>query len=357
MRVHFPAMALVASLLLAAPAPASAHAVGISRGEYRIEASVVHADLVFAREELTAAIPGLDRNDDGVLTSEEIASANSMLQHALVNGLQVRSGSEACAGQLGSLALAPNNGVVIRLRYHCAASSAPIKLQLPLLASLSLGHRHLATIATGAGKPITQVVHETSPEFELQPAAAARGNAAVAAPFFTLGIEHILTGFDHLAFLFGVVLIGGKLRSLLLAVTAFTLAHSVTLGLAVLGVWAPSPALVEPLIALSIVYVGIENWFVADASRRWLLTLPFGLIHGFGFAGALQEVALPSAQLPLALLSFNLGVEAGQIMVLALMLPGLFWLRRQTWFARHGVRSASGAIAVAGLTWFVQRIA
>jgi hypothetical protein len=110
------------------------------------------------------------------------------------------------------------------------------------------------------------------------------------------------------------------------------------------------------LIALSIVYVGIENWFVGDASRRWLLTFPFGLIHGFGFAGALQEIALPSAQLPVALLSFNLGVETGQVMVLAVVLPCLLWFRRQTWFALHGVRAASTVVAIAGMAWFVQRV-
>jgi hydrogenase/urease accessory protein HupE len=198
-------------------------------------------------------------------------------------------------------------------------------------------------------------VYEGSPEFDV--AARAATTSDVIGPLFVLGVEHILTGFDHLAFLVGVIVVGGSLRKLLLAITAFTLAHSVTLGVAALGVWVPSPGLVEPAIALSIVYVGVENWFVKDASRRWLLTFPFGLIHGFGFAGALREIALPNAQVPLALVSFNLGVEAGQILVLALVLPILFWLRRRPWFARDGVRYASTMIAIAGLVWFVQRVA
>jgi len=200
------------------------------------------------------------------------------------------------------------------------------------------------------------VVYESSPEFEVGAPPAMAGNK-LAGALFLLGIEHSLTGFDHLMFLFGVVLVAGSVRTLLLAITAFTLAHSVTLGVAALGYWAPSPSLVEPAIALSIVYVGVENWFVKDASRRWMLTLPFGLIHGFGFAGALKEIALPSAQVPLALVSFNLGVEAGQILVLALVLPILFWLRRRPWFARQGVRSASSLVALSGLVWFFQRVA
>src|SRR5262249_14425463 len=129
--------------------------------------------------------------------------------------------------------------------------------------------------------------------------------AAPASPrmsgLFWMGIEHILTGYDHLLFLFGLVLVGGRLRSLALAISAFTVALSLTLALAALGIWAPSPRFVEPAIALSIAYVGVENYFVRDASKRWRITMPFGLIHGFGFAGALREVGLSRAEVPGAL--------------------------------------------------------
>src|SRR5262249_1173881 len=123
-------------------------------------------------------------------------------------------------------------------------------------------------------------------------------------PLFVLGIQHILTGYDHLLFLLGLVLIGGPLRSLVGAVTAFTVAHSITLGMAALGVWTPSPRIVEPCIALSIAYVGVDNWFARDAKGRWRVTFPFGLLHGFGFAGALRDIAVPSANVPTALFAF-----------------------------------------------------
>jgi hydrogenase/urease accessory protein HupE len=178
----------------------------------------------------------------------------------------------------------------------------------------------------------------------------------VAWPLFRLGVQHILLGYDHLIFLLGLLLIGGRLRPLLVMVTAFTVAHSITLGLAALGVWAPSPRMVEPAIALSIAYVGVENWFVHDAARRWLITFPFGLIHGFGFAGALREISLPSSELPLALAAFNLGVEGGQVAVLAVVLPAVLWLGRSRWFADRGVKAASAAIALAGLFWFALRL-
>jgi hypothetical protein len=142
----------------------------------------------------------------------------------------------------------------------------------------------------------------------------------------------------------------------LLVVTAFTLAHSITLGLAVLGVWAPSPRIVEPLIALSVAYVGVENQFVKDAEKRWRITFPFGLIHGFGFAGALGEIQLPKADIPKALLGFNLGVEVGQLGILAVVLPMIMHARKREWFEKRGVRHASWAIAALGLVWFVLRV-
>jgi len=118
----------------------------------------------------------------------------------------------------------------------------------------------------------------------------------------------------------------------------------------------PSGEVIEPLIALSVAYVGVENFLVKDPSRRWRVTLPFGLVHGFGFAGALGEVGLPAGQVPAALALFNLGVEAGQLAILAVLLPVVFFLAKQPAYARWGVRVASGAIVLAGLFWFAERV-
>jgi hydrogenase/urease accessory protein HupE len=346
----------LAALLLAVALPAAAHKVGISRGVYRTEGSDLQAEITFARPELAAALPEVDANGDGTLSADELVRGHAPLARAAVAGLEVSVRTLPCPGELEHAELTAYDGVALRLRYRCPPPSSSFHLRLTLLSSLSVGHRHLAEIDTDAkNNADTRVVFEASPEFDVT-AQATPAAEHVAGPLFALGVEHILTGYDHLLFLFGVVAVGGRLRNLLLAITAFTLAHSITLALATLGVWAPSPSVVEPAIALSIAYVGVENWFVRDASRRWLLTFPFGLIHGFGFAGALKEIALPQAQVPLALLSFNLGVEAGQLSVLAGVLPLLYWLRRNDWFARQGVRSASTAVALAGLIWFVQRV-
>jgi hydrogenase/urease accessory protein HupE len=174
--------------------------------------------------------------------------------------------------------------------------------------------------------------------------------------FLRMGVEHILTGYDHLVFLFGLVLVGGRLRSLVAVVTAFTVAHSMTLAIAVLGAWAPPSRVVEPLIALSIAYVGIENFFVKSAENRWRITFPFGLVHGFGFAGALREIALPRTEIPGALVCFNLGVEAGQLAVMAVALPVVLYLRKSSWFSLRGISALSGAVALAGVFWFLERV-
>ena len=174
--------------------------------------------------------------------------------------------------------------------------------------------------------------------------------------FFRLGVEHILTGVDHLFFLIALILRGGGIGSLLAIVTAFTAAHSITLALAVLGVISPPAWIVEPVIALSIVYVAAENIFLERAaSRRWAVAFAFGLVHGFGFAGALLELDLPRAALAGALLSFNLGVEAGQAMVVAVLLPALMWLRGFVW-ERRAVTALSALVFAAGLAFLVERI-
>ncbi len=118
----------------------------------------------------------------------------------------------------------------------------------------------------------------------------------------------------------------------------------------------PAPRFIEPAIALSIVWVGLENLLAKAPSKRWRIALPFGLVHGFGFASALREVALPRAELPAALALFNVGVETGQLAVLLPLLPLLSLLQRRPWFARTGVRAVSLVIALAGALWFIARV-
>ena len=174
--------------------------------------------------------------------------------------------------------------------------------------------------------------------------------------FFLFGVHHILSGYDHLLFLLGLILRGGRMLSLLKIITAFTVAHSVTLALAVLDVVVLPDRLVEAVIALSIALVAADNLSPRPAvPRRWVVSFVFGLVHGFGFSAGLRELGLPRHGLVQSLLGFNLGVEAGQTVVIALVLPGLVLLRRTRWEARM-VASSSLAILVIGLVLFVERV-
>jgi len=177
--------------------------------------------------------------------------------------------------------------------------------------------------------------------------------------YLALGYTHILPrGLDHVLFVLGIFLLAVELRPVLLQVTAFTLAHTITLALTVYGVVSLPPSVVEPLIALSIVYVAVENVFTGKLHAwRPLVVFCFGLLHGMGFAGVLTEIGLPRSEFVPALLSFNLGVEGGQLTVIlaAFLLLGLPF-RRRVWYRRRVVVPASLAIAAVGLYWSVVRV-
>jgi hydrogenase/urease accessory protein HupE len=175
-----------------------------------------------------------------------------------------------------------------------------------------------------------------------------------ASAFLRLGIEHLLTGYDHILFLLTVI-IGMSLKETIKAVTSFTLAHSLTMALAFLGMVSLPSNVVEPLIALTIVYVAAENVFRTSVQRRWLLTFFFGLIHGLGFVGALQEITVSREELLLSLVSFNLGIELGQLAVIVVAMPVMSWLctRPSGGQLRRAFSIGVGAL---GVLWLTQRI-
>jgi hypothetical protein len=351
---------LVAAVVVAGLAPeraACAHALGVSSGEYRLDGKVLYGDLGMAGRELARLLPGIDTNHDGMIDSDEIAAGREAVARALMAGLTVKAGERPCPGSLDrAWAMEAEDGVVFQVRYTCPEVPAELTLSAPILGALTPGHRHMARLFR-AGKAELKVLDRSHAIWTVGGSAPTSSALGMAWSMLKLGVEHILTGADHLVFLLGLILVGGGLRSMVGVVTAFTLAHSITLALAALSVFAPSPRLVEPAIALSIAYVGVENFFVKDARKRWRITFPFGLVHGFGFAAALREIALPRAQVPIALVSFNLGVEVGQLAVLAVALPLVITARNAPWFGNRGVKILSAAIALGGAALFVVRVA
>ncbi len=185
-----------------------------------------------------------------------------------------------------------------------------------------------------------------------------KSRGQIAWQYFGLGFTHILPkGLDHILFVVGIFLLGSRWRSVLLQVSTFTIAHSITLGLTMYGIVSLPARVVEPLIALSIAYVAIENLMTAEL-KPWRLALvfSFGLLHGMGFAGVLSELGLPRAQFLTALITFNGGVEAGQLTIIALLfLAVAHWRANRPTYRRFIVQPASLAIAVAGLYWTIQR--
>ena len=186
-----------------------------------------------------------------------------------------------------------------------------------------------------------------------------RGVLEVIGQYIAIGFTHILPkGLDHILFVLGLYLLSMRWKPLLVQVTSFTVAHSITLGLSIYGIFSLPPSIVEPLIALSIAYVAIENVLTSELhSWRPVVVFGFGLLHGMGFAGVLQEIGMPRSEFLTALIAFNVGVELGQLSVITLAFVGTgLWLRNKPWYRTRFVIPVSVAIAAVGLYWTVERV-
>lgn len=329
-------LALALFLAGLSPTLAQAHAIGLSRGNYRSLPDGLEVELVFAQAELGAE-PDVVRH---------------IVEKLLVSG----AAGQRCPGEL--LHQDATDGASERLlaRYHCAPATT-LHVTLAFWDQLAPGHRHL--VQRGATAELSgtsgELYQREQPSFDLAGLGPEDPPSLQLVGWVRLGVEHILAGYDHLAFLLALVLVARTLRELAATVSLFTLAHSLTLALASLGILAPPSWAVECAIALSICYVGLENLLAAARSRR-LLVFAFGLIHGFGFAGALRELGSSAAHAPLALFGFNLGVELGQLALLLGTFPLVLRLRGFGWFSRRAVPGLSAAIALAGALLFLGRL-
>ncbi|MDP2340700.1 MAG: HupE/UreJ family protein [Deltaproteobacteria bacterium] len=333
-----------------------AHVVGLSRGVYVVDGAEVDVELTFARADVLALLPGVDADGDGGVTDAELTAVRPALAALVKEHVIVRRGEDPCGRELTSAGLVEGDGLTLAVRISCPNGGADVVVDFRLLEKLGAGHRHLGHVSA-AGKEADVVAFAASPEFTLSGSAA----APPIADYLLIGAEHILLGFDHLVFLVGILIVllrAGTLRSLVAVITAFTLAHSVTLGLAATGIVVPPSSLIEPAIALSIVFVGVESFTATDIARRWRITLPFGLVHGFGFAGALAEIGLPQDAVVPALAVFNIGVELGQLAVVLALYPLFVFLRKHLSpaHAQHLVKALSGVVVVLGLYWFIDRV-
>ena len=351
----------VAAALALLPALARAHQSGLSYGELTVRGERVEivlrasaAELAFGFPALGDAVSGVERDSGG--GRRERALTQGVVREIL-GTLSLSRGGAECPLEAGEGRVEAPDGLRVTGAFRCAGGG-PIDVRAGFVGRMPRGHTHLAKVAVD-GRIEEHVVRAGSELMEID-APAAKGSQA--RRFIELGVEHIFTGYDHIAFLLGLLLLGGTLAQIVRVITSFTVAHSVTLALATLGVFAPPPRLVEPLIAASIVWVAVENLRAlqpgaARRAPRWTIGFAFGLVHGFGFAGALRELALPGSELAVALVGFNGGVELGQAAIVAVAFPLLSRMRRWPRFVPAGLRASSIALGVAGLGWFVQRVA
>jgi hydrogenase/urease accessory protein HupE len=257
------------------------------------------------------------------------------------------------ASALGDVAQSPS---VVRLEGRVPAGARAMTFAYGLaLGSYALNVR----IGDSAVQTVWLDGTQPSAPFSLVAPPPPSSAAEIARQYLALGFTHIVPqGLDHILFVLGIFLLSARWRSILLQVTTFTLAHSITLGLTMYGIVSLPARVVEPMIALSIAYVAIENLVTSDL-KPWRLALvfSFGLLHGMGFAGVLRDLGLPSSQFLTALVAFNLGVEAGQLTVIAVAFAVVwYWQRDRQAYRRFVVQPASLAIALAGLYWTVQRM-
>jgi hydrogenase/urease accessory protein HupE len=274
------------------------------------------------------------------------ASAPDKLPALLRQHLRVTADDQPCTPDQS------DQGVIV---FQCVSAESHIRFEDQLDQVLGDTHHVIALFTWKGGSQSHSFSTKTSTAL-IKLTTTPTQSASSAASFFPLGVEHIATGYDHLLFLLALILCGGSLKSLVKIITAFTVAHSITLGAAALELVSLPSALVESVIALSIAYVAFENLFPRYAlSRRWMISFAFGLVHGFGFSSVLQEIGLPRENLVWALLNFNLGVEAGQLIAVLIAIPALLWLKKQS-YEQRVIRGLSWLVMLAGLGWFIERL-
>lgn len=278
---------------------------------------------------------------------------------AVTRHVAVEADGAACSGVPAEIR-PPSAGrasIEVVVLYACAAPIRHLSIRDGIDAVLGADHHTIADIQWpgGAKQVVFEKEHRLVSIAITGNAAPERRAAGTFVSYLGLGVEHILLGFDHLLFVVALILPGGRLLSLVAIVTAFTVAHSITLALSVLGLVTLPTQIVEPVIALSIAYVAFENLTMKSVvSRRWAVSFLFGLVHGFGFAGALAEVGLPASGLAAALVGFNLGVEAGQALIIGVLLPLIIWLQRFPWEPLL-TKVSSIAIMAVGLVLLAER--
>lgn len=358
---------LIAGLALATTC--NAHELSVGHLDVQVPAAggEIGVELDLAIRDLALTIP-LDDNSDESVTWAELLAARPDLERLVLSGLRLSDAAGPCrlqATSLGTRRYDDGAYATLVLSARCNTGAA-LRIDYQLLFATDPQHRALVTVRRRAGV-FTAIARQGATTI-----AVPASTRSPFASFLREGIGHILSGYDHLAFLLCLLLPAPLLWTksgwrpapgwrpvavhVVRLVTAFTVAHSITLSLAVLGWVRPASMWIEAGIAASVLLAAVNNLKPMVVRRLWLLTFAFGLLHGFGFAGALLEVGLPEDSRFVALLGFNLGVELGQLAVVGLLLPVLFFAGRKPWYPRFVMGLVSALVAVLAAYWLLLRL-
>ncbi len=319
-----------------------------------------------------------DPPPDGANKTARLGHVQKRTYAEMETGIRVTNHGRPCA--MKPLRFLRKTYYELGLRWTCEAPLGNVVIELPFLDRLPADHKQVARLdVPGPSGKVRQDVRSFTakrrrftwtappsrvPDATTRPAPPPAFRATIEAEqaepmgftaLVTEGCMHILSGWDHVLFLIALLAVGGTFWHLLQIVTAFTVAHSITLALAYLDVVRLDASIVEPAIAATIVFVAVENLWLREPSRRWVLTFGFGLVHGLGFAGFLSGLALPPDQLVVDLLAFNLGVELGQVAIVAAAYPLIRFASERPWHRARVVAPLSVAVAAAGVYWLLER--
>lgn len=395
--------ALLGFMLLLAGAMAHAHNLGTSYSQWTLDAPASSRK----GAEVQARVPQLQLSRlqlDPRYTPDYLKQVGELL----AADLQLWAGEQRCPASQIQTRLESEGWVTATWRVDCPSPDGWL-IRTRLFETVAPSHLHFVRVDTPDKPSQQQLLNFASPSLVISPSGTAAESSLT--HFISIGIQHILSGWDHLAFILMLILLAGRLRDVAWVATGFTVAHSLTLAAASLGWVLVDQARVEALIGFSIALVATENLWLSSARDVWIprlliltllafalltpafsaltlmttllmaglllftacyfalladtkkpqrwrlaLTFIFGLVHGFGFAGLMGELHLPPAQLIPGLLGFNIGVELGQLFVIALIWPLLLLLRRHPRSAAWGTQSVSAAVAGLGVFWFVTRL-
>jgi hydrogenase/urease accessory protein HupE len=335
---------------------AGAHEINTSYTAIEIDETTLSLSLRVDQTDLEKIFDLDENGDDAVTRDELLLNLDSMHDHfGETISITVAGEQLVLRNNSGTLVSDELGNSFVDFLFSGELSSRPWRITLTLDIFDDFGPRHKNLVKVISGSEIVQAIFtiddaEQSIAFEGKDVSLLRQIGQ----FLWLGMEHIFIGYDHILFLMGLIVLGGSFRNLIKIVSSFTVAHSITLILAALQIVLLPSRLVESVIALSIVYIAIENFLVKDTDQRWLITFIFGLMHGFGFAGVLTELGLPARGLVVSLLSFNVGVEIGQVVIVAIVFPIILWVTKTRW-QRQVVYGLSSLILIFGLMWFLER--